>query len=327
MTMKYILSAVAALALLPSTVHAAPRVWIDTDPACGIADTADPDDCFALLHLLHHPGVDVVGISTVFGNASGAETTRIAGELLARARTRRAPPIFAGAASPDLRGTPGSAALTHALEQGSLTIVALGPLTNIAAALRQRRDLASRIVGIVAVMGKEPGEIFHPAEGSARALFGHGPIFSDMNFAKDPRAATIVFAAGVPVTLVPYAAGKTQTITGRDLDTLARQGGAESWIAARARGWTEYWRSVIGRDGFYPFDLVAAVVATDQHKAACAREVVAIRHDGRIGWFGFGPISLLFVRSNRPAGDTYRVMTCRAVQGRAIDRLLRKPAR
>jgi len=45
------------------------RVWIDTDAACGHARTADPDDCLAILLLARSPGVELVGISTVFGNA------------------------------------------------------------------------------------------------------------------------------------------------------------------------------------------------------------------------------------------------------------------
>ena len=41
---------------------AATRVWIDTDPACGTGATNDADDCIALLYLLAHPGLDVVGM-------------------------------------------------------------------------------------------------------------------------------------------------------------------------------------------------------------------------------------------------------------------------
>src|SRR5512134_163232 len=44
------------------------RVWIDTDAACN-GGSADPDDCFAMLALMNAPEVEIVGISTVFGNA------------------------------------------------------------------------------------------------------------------------------------------------------------------------------------------------------------------------------------------------------------------
>jgi hypothetical protein len=48
-------------------VGLARRVWIDTDTACGHARSADPDDCLAILLLARSPGVELVGISTVFG--------------------------------------------------------------------------------------------------------------------------------------------------------------------------------------------------------------------------------------------------------------------
>jgi inosine-uridine nucleoside N-ribohydrolase len=167
-------------------------------------------------------------------------------------------------------------------------------------------------------MGKKAGEIFHPAEGAPDALFGHGPAFSDLNFAKDPRAAEAVFAAGVPMTLAPYAAGKTQSITRADLMRLAVFGGAPAWVSQRAQGWLGFWRDVVGRDGFYPFDLVAAIAAGDRHAAICEPEYVVLKHDDKIGWFGFGPRSLLF--SPRATG-ALPVTTCRALTVRAADRL------
>lgn len=46
------------------------RLWIDTDAACGHSPRTDPDDCFALVLLAQSPEVEIVGVSTVFGNAA-----------------------------------------------------------------------------------------------------------------------------------------------------------------------------------------------------------------------------------------------------------------
>ena len=46
------------------------RIWIDTDAACGATTRTDPDDCLAILWLAER-GVDIIGISTSFGNAPG----------------------------------------------------------------------------------------------------------------------------------------------------------------------------------------------------------------------------------------------------------------
>jgi inosine-uridine nucleoside N-ribohydrolase len=58
------------------------RVWIDTDAACDAS--ADPDDCFAMLVLMHSPGVEIVGVSTVFGNAPLSVVDRTTRDLVER---------------------------------------------------------------------------------------------------------------------------------------------------------------------------------------------------------------------------------------------------
>lgn len=50
------------------------RLWIDADAACGTGKRRDPDDRLALLSLATASGIEIVGISTVFGNAAIAET-------------------------------------------------------------------------------------------------------------------------------------------------------------------------------------------------------------------------------------------------------------
>lgn len=311
------------LLLLLAIALAAPalgkaRVWIDADPACGLSATSDPDDCFALLYFLTSPHVEVVGISTTFGNASIAETTNVAREFLRRWEGKH-PPLYAGAANADYWWHPpptaASRAIAAALQREKLTFVALGPLTNLLAALAERPSLSSNVVVVIAVMGKRPGEIFHPAEGSPHALFGHGPIFSDLNFVKDTRAAKALLERGLPFTLVPYAAGKTLSITQRDLIAMSAHGGAAAWVARSAKGWLAFWRDIVGRDGFYPFDLAAAIVASNPAQSGCSKEAATAKPDRDIGWFGFGPLSLLFAKSDEPGA--FPVTICRTIDSAA----------
>jgi len=76
------------------------RVWIDTDAACGAGARTDPDDCFALAYLLGRDDLDIVGVSTVFGNAPLEETDRITRLVLALEQDSTKPPIpvYRGAA-------------------------------------------------------------------------------------------------------------------------------------------------------------------------------------------------------------------------------------
>lgn len=268
---------VPPLPLAPSAVPplGEARLWIDTDAACGAGSRVDPDDCFALL-LLFKSGAGIAGISTVAGNAPQPVAERTVAELLATS----------GAAST----VGGAAALRGALERGPLTILALGPLGNIAAALRGRPDLARNVTRLVAVMGRREGHLFHPSEGHGHGmLFGHGPVFRDFNYAKDRRAAEEVLRLGVPVTFIPYEAARDIVLTRAHLDALARAGGAAAWVAARARAWLGYWQDDVGIDGFYPFDLVAAAYLEWPQLFDCAEvQAWVSAPPALLEWLGFG---------------------------------------
>lgn len=275
----------------PHTMLPVRRIWIDTDAACGTSPKTDPDDCLAIAALSREPGVEIVGISTVFGNAERATVDSTVRRLRARilADTDNAVSIYPGAAAPiaqhEARETSATVALRHALAQGQLTIIALGPLTNIAAALEGRRDLRDNIGGLIAVMGRRPGHIFHPAEGvHAHSWLGHGPIFRDFNVEMDTDAVAQAVVFKLPLVLLPYDAGRRVEITGADLDQLEAAGGAGAWSARRARGWLGYWMRDMGRKGFFPFDLVAAGFAIDPAGFECA-EVKAWVGDDPLQYF------------------------------------------
>lgn len=277
-------------------VEISERVWIDTDAACGLDRRADPDDCLALMLLARAPEIEIAGISTVFGNANLEETDRAARALADKLRSDGAPipDVLRGAAASGAAPTQAQAGLRHALEDGPLTILALGPLTNISAALKGRPDLQRNVVRIVAVMGRRPGHIFHPSEGNGQGmLFGHGPVFRDLNFDKDRAAATELINMGLPMSLVPYDAARGVSVTEADLDRIARSGDTGSWVASGARGWLDFWQEDIGLDGFHPFDLLAGAYVLKSDLFDCAVAQAWVSHDDRLNnfWF-FDPVAL-----------------------------------
>lgn len=269
--------ALLPLTLTPGGPTVAPpgRIWIDTDAACGATTRTDPDDCLAILWLVERDA-DIIGISTSFGNAPGDvvadRTAALVGQLALEGLA--VPPVFLGhnaPSAPDAPTPPGITALQAALEAGPLSILALGPLTNVAAALERRPDLHRNVTRIVAVMGHRPGHLFHPTEGKgAGAMFGHGPIFRDLNVSVDPDAVGAVLALAVPITLIPYDAARETLITGADLEGLARKGAASAWVAQSAQAWLSFWNDEVGLPGFYPFDWLAAAYLTDPGLFNCA---------------------------------------------------------
>ncbi len=306
--------------------HAPPgRIWIDTDAACGAAARADPDDCFALLWLVLQRA-DIAGVSTSFGNASGDVVTERLAALSAKMLQDGlpVPPVFRGYGEPRDAGAvlpPDVTALRTALEAGPLTILALGPLTNIAAALEGRPDLYGNVSRIVAVMGHQPGHLFHPTEGGGTgAILGHGPIFRDLNFSSDPDAAGAVLVMNLPMTLIPYDAAKGTLITGPDLDLLASRSRSQAWIAKTSRDWLAFWNADIGLPGFYPFDWVAAAYLTHPKMFDCAKVTARI---GREWTFWVVPRTSLLVQNSVPTrdDDAFPILYCPVASPRLHDLL------
>ncbi|HET8624646.1 MAG TPA: nucleoside hydrolase [Gemmatimonadales bacterium] len=289
------------------------RVWVDTDAACGAGRTTDPDDCYAILLLARSPGVELVGISTVAGNAPLPETDRITRELMARVA------LEAETSVPVHRGGPAAAAaLRRALAVGPLTLVALGPFTNLATALGGEPALRANVARLVAVMGRRPGHLFHPAEGQGKGgiLFGHGPVFSDFNFEQDQAAAIRVLGMQPPTTLVPYDAARQLMITESDVARLREAGGAAAWVAEQSTGWVDYWEGDIGLPGFYPFDLLAGAYVLAPELFDCAPADAAIARDLRLWGQLWGPWAVLVHRKGvRPVNAAARgpVVYCERV--------------
>jgi len=287
-----------------------PRIWIDTDAACGHSARTDPDDCLAIALLARTDRLHIAGISTVFGNADrNAVDTTVAALSAALVHDAGRPlALWPGAAQPGdpPAPMPAQAALMAALEAGPLTIVALGPLTNIAAVLRRRPDLVERVAALFAVMGRRPGHLFHPAEGApARSFLGHGPVFRDFNFALDTEAARLVLDSRVPITLVPYDAARGIEVTAADVSALKGAGATGQWLAPRLDGWLGYWRAEVGREGFYPFDLVAAAAVAEPDTMHCAAVRMWIGEDDHAMLPGFRPTALLVVDAQATSTDAH----------------------
>jgi purine nucleosidase len=188
------------------------KIIIDTDPG--------QDDAVAILLALASPeDVDLLGITCVAGNVPLPLTTRNA-RIVCELAGRTDMPVYAGCDRPLMRklvtaehvhGRTGLDGIElpepvmpladgHAVDfiidtlrahdAGTVTLVPIGPLTNIAAALHRAPDIAGRIQEIVLMGGAyfEVGNITPAAE---------------FNIYVDPEAAKIVLGAGVPTTIMP----------------------------------------------------------------------------------------------------------------------------
>ena len=184
------------------------RVILDCDP--GI------DDALAIAFACGHPGLELAGVTTVSGNVDLAKVTANALSVLELAGAADVP-VTAGSGRPllrapldarDVHGESGLGAARlpaaarppasgHAVDfliekigaaPGAITLVATGPLTNIALALRREPRLAGWVRDFV-IMGGSAGR-------------GNVTPAAEFNIMVDPEAAAIVFAAGWQVRMV-----------------------------------------------------------------------------------------------------------------------------
>lgn len=185
-------------------------VIFDTDPGV--------DDAMALYFALAHPGIDIIGITTTFGNVTVAQAAINA--LYLTTLAHRQIPVTQGVAQPlckpaevppayihgadGLGNLPSRVATTQPLDPrssaqfivdmararpGELTVVAVGPLGNLATALKLAPELPSLLREVILMGGtvSESGNVSPVAEA---------------NIWNDPHAADVVFTAGWPLTMV-----------------------------------------------------------------------------------------------------------------------------
>jgi inosine-uridine nucleoside N-ribohydrolase len=249
------LAAVSAHTVQSVRVEPVP-VWIDTDPAVGVKDR-DVDDGFALLQAFNSPELAVRGVSVVFGNAPLAQGWPIGRRIVQRFGPKGLRAYRGAASAADLAlETPASRALASALVAEPLVVIALGPATNVAAVLKHHPELAARIVRVVAVAGRRPGQRF--TTGSSNPA-GH----RDFNFELDPAAFQQLLDARVPLSLAPFEISSRIWIRRDDLDRLGNGPPAVRSMIGAARAWLNLWQRTFAVDGFNPFDTLAvARVAT-----------------------------------------------------------------
>lgn len=204
------------------------RIIIDTDPGV--------DDALTFLLALASPEIKLEALTTVQGNVTIEKATRNALSVLELANASYIP-VVQGCSHPLIK-TPhnsgeavhGSSGIGEAVlpepksnaieghavdylidrvlaEPGELSIFPIGPLTNIALAIRKEPRFAKAVKELV-IMG-----------GAIRSGGNITPL-AEFNINEDPHAAHVVFNSGIPITLIPLDATYKCLLTADDVERL-----------------------------------------------------------------------------------------------------------
>lgn len=231
-------------------------VWIDADPSIGAAGK-EVDDGFALIQAFNSPELEIRGVSIVFGNAD-FQTVWPIGQEIVRRFGPRGLQVYPGAATADESGkeTEATRALAATLKKERLTILALGPITNVATVVKNHPELHSQIVEIIAVAGRRPSQKFIARKDQPRG-------FRDYNFELDAPGFQALIDSPVPLVLAPWEVSSKVWLKETDLQRLREGTEATKWLAAPATIWLKKWQDDLGLDGFNPFDTLAIGYLTD----------------------------------------------------------------
>lgn len=246
------------------------RIILDTDLAMG-APGSDVDDGFALAMALADPGLRVELVTTVGGNSDVVSSTRLTRELLA---------VLDRSDVPVVQGAPADAVAAEEIarrvlaEPGQLTIVAIGPLTNVAGALAIEPEVAGAVREIVVM-----GGVFLEQTNVA-AMPG------EYNFWCDPEAAQAVCDSGARLRFVGLDVTRRVRLSREDARALA-SGGEFGRIAARhTEAWIDFQERVKPREAIEQgscalHDPLAVAVVTRPDLVTWSEAHVAVETAGR----------------------------------------------
>jgi len=262
------------------------RLIIDTDPGNGIPGS-DIDDALAIATALRSPEVELLGVTTVAGNVEVVHATACALHLLEVAGCTHVP-VCEGAATPLVadpaairagiraRETSDAAARLWAhvrrppprrpvdrrraaeflietvmAHPGEVTVVPIGPLTNIASAVRLEPRVASTVKSIVWMGGavRVPGTLT--------------PV-TELNASYDPEATHIVLSSGAPLTMVGLDVTTQTCLTLEDVGRIGAVGTPlTDYLAEVVEPWVRYVMERRHLPGCWLHDPLAVCVAID----------------------------------------------------------------
>ena len=246
------------------------NIIFDTDPGV--------DDAFALLYALNHPNINVLGITTVFGNVPVETSTKNA--LILSEMAQKGTIVYQGANKPlerkvtnyptFIHGHDGLGDTNHPQSKfnaskldaakfiineinensGNINLVAVGPLTNIANAIKQDLSIVNKVNSLL-IMG-----------GSWLAGGNITPV-AEANIYNDPEAAEIVFKSGLPIVMVGLDVTHKVFLSQKDIDKLSSLNNSGKFLEKISNIYIKFYKDTRNMDGCFFHDATAVIAMTN----------------------------------------------------------------
>ncbi|RJP69182.1 MAG: nucleoside hydrolase [Candidatus Abyssobacteria bacterium SURF_17] len=276
-------------------------VIIDTDPGV--------DDALALILALRSPELHVKAITTVNGNTSLRQSTENALRILEIVALPDPPPVIPGAAIPlnrepipsaSIHGRDGLGEITFLKDRrgkkkytpprhkpeptyapgaiielvnehpGEITIITLGPLTNIALALQTDPGLSRHVKEIITM-------------GGAYSVPGNVTPAAEFNFYCDPEAAQEVIGSGIPLTLVGLDVTRSARLSRHALmNATKKRTRLNQFLRDSTEFVMDFYREREGYHGCCVHDALAVMAAIDGSIIGTKRAHVEIETEGKL---------------------------------------------
>jgi inosine-uridine nucleoside N-ribohydrolase len=278
------------------------RMILDTDPGNGVPG-ADVDDGLAIGLALRSPEIELEAITVVAGNVPVDRGVRSALETLEAAGAMHVP-VHRGAARPLMQdptvwrkrldgrrdeesaqrhwrhlrtsvvtfaANPSAAAqvLVDRVNErpGEITVLAIGPLTNIATAMMIDPEWSQKIKQLVVMAG----------------AFDVRNVLHELNAAYDPEATHIVLNSGAPLLIVPLDVTTRTFMRLGDVDLLDAAGTSlATYLGHTARPWITWLAERFGEDGCALHDPLALAALLDPRVIGTRTAYVDIELRGRL---------------------------------------------
>ena len=224
------------------------NVIFDCDNTFGVSG-CDVDDGLALLYLLGSGNVNLLGITSTYGN-SDIETVYAATKKMLRDLGRSDIPLLKGCAGAEPGNCEAVDFLVNTVDRlaGNVSILATGSLTNLRAAYEKDADFFDKI-NEISLMG-----------GVTEPLIINGRRLNELNFSCDPTASCLVLNKGRQIGIATGNNCLNAYFSREEYERRLSRSEADvaRYIYDNTAYWYEHNQSRYGQGGFYNWDVVAA---------------------------------------------------------------------